>query len=158
MKAKSGLQILLSVTGTALAVYFQSILIPVLLLVVMMAVDYISGVCAAWNGGRLSSRIGIVGIVKKAGYLMVITVGMAVDYMVARVADEVGLTFTAAPIFGLMVTVWMILNECISILENLTELDVPIPLFLKRIIDRLAKTAEEEAGIVADSRKTDRDQ
>ena len=36
--------------------------------------------------------------------------------------------------FGLIVAVWLIINELISILENLSELGTPIPPFLVKIV------------------------
>jgi phage-related holin len=40
------------------------------------------------------------------------------------------------------VTIWLILNECISILENISEIGVPIPAFLVTLIQKLKKTTE----------------
>jgi phage-related holin len=47
--------------------------------------------------------------------------------------------------FGTLVTVWLILNEVVSILENLSEVGVPLPSFLKKITEKLKKTAEQTA-------------
>lgn len=61
------------------------------------------------------------------------------------------ISFTAANItvnynmwFGLLVAVWLIINEMISILENLSKLGVPIPEFLTKIIKRLKNSAERK--------------
>ena len=47
-------------------------------------------------------------------------------------------------LFGLIVTVWLIINELISILENLSKMDVPIPAFLTKIIKKLKTTVEDK--------------
>ena len=47
-------------------------------------------------------------------------------------------------LFGLIVTVWLIINELISILENLARIDVPIPAFLTKIIEKLKTTIEDK--------------
>ena len=44
----------------------------------------------------------------------------------------------------ILVTVWLIINELISVLENLSRMGVPIPNFLKKIIDRLKNTVDEK--------------
>ena len=44
--------------------------------------------------------------------------------------------------FGLLVTFWLVLNECISILENLSAIGVPLPPFLMKIVDKLKQTTE----------------
>jgi phage-related holin len=43
----------------------------------------------------------------------------------------------------MLVTIWLIINEMISILENLSKIGVPIPEFLKKIIGRLKNTVEK---------------
>ena len=40
-------------------------------------------------------------------------------------------------------TIWLVLNECISILENISEIGVPLPAFLLKIIEKLEKTVED---------------
>ena len=38
--------------------------------------------------------------------------------------------------------IWFILNECLSILENVASIGVPVPEFLLRLIKRLKAGAE----------------
>ena len=37
---------------------------------------------------------------------------------------------------------WLVLNECISILENISQLGVPLPSFLAALLQKLKSTAE----------------
>ena len=46
--------------------------------------------------------------------------------------------------FGISVAVWLIINEMISILENLSKLDVPIPVFLTKLIERLKISVDKK--------------
>ena len=48
------------------AAYFQELALPVVVLFLVMVMDYISGMVRAWTRGELCSRVGIMGIVKKA--------------------------------------------------------------------------------------------
>ena len=132
------------------AAYFQQILGPLIVLIIMMVIDYITGIAAAWVKRELSSRTGIVGIVKKIGYLCTIAVAVVVDYIIARAVITAKPELDGLNIFGLLVTIWLILNECISILENLSEIGVPLPAFLKAIVRRLKKTTEEKGNDAAD--------
>ena len=52
------------------AAYFQELALPVVVLFLVMVVDYVSGMVRAWTRGELCSRVGIMGIVKKAAYLL----------------------------------------------------------------------------------------
>lgn len=128
----------------AAAVYFRELLAPVIVLLIVMLIDYITGMTAAWTGGTLSSRAGIVGIIKKIGYLFAVAVAVVVDYVIQSAAVSAGLDLAGFYACGMLVTVWLILNECISILENLGEIGVPLPAFLMAIVKRLRQTAEKE--------------
>lgn len=128
---------------TGVGIYFRQLLFPAAALLAVMALDYVTGMADAWVSRTLSSGAGLVGIVKKLGYLAAVAVAVVVDYIIQSVAARAGLDlggFYAA--FGLLVTIWLILNECISILENLSSLGVPLPKFLISIVARLKKTTE----------------
>ena len=43
-----------------------------------------------------------------------------------------------------MVIVWLILNECISILENIDKIGVPVPDFLMSLVKRLKSNTEQK--------------
>ena len=48
---------------------------------------------------------------------------------------------------GLLVIVWLIINELISILENSGKIGVPMPDFLMKLLDRLKQTTEKKAEV-----------
>ena len=125
------------------AAYFHQLLGPLVILVIVMVADYITGMAAAWVTGTISSRQGILGIIKKCGYLFAVGVAVVVDYVIVEAAAGTGMDLGNFHIFGLLVTIWLALNECISILENLSEIGVPLPGFLSAIVKRLKKSAEK---------------
>ena len=67
----------------ALCAYGIQLLVPVLVLLVVMALDYITGMAKAWHAGELSSRVGLWGILKKVGYLVIVGVACVVDWLLA---------------------------------------------------------------------------
>lgn len=125
------------------AAYFHMLLGPLIVLAAVMLADYFTGIGAAWVAGTLSSRTGVLGIIKKIGYLFAVGVAVVVDYIIHTAAVGTGMDLGNFHIFGLLVTVWLILNECISILENLSEIGVPLPGFLVAIVKKLKKSAEK---------------
>lgn len=125
-----------------LTAYCKELLIPILLAAFVMFLDWASGVGVAWVKGNLSSRIGILGIIKKVAYAFIIAVGLVVDWIVRVAAAKVGIDAGTFYVFGLLVTVWIIINECISILENVDKLGVDVPPFLKKVIERLKSSTE----------------
>lgn len=98
--------------------------------------DYITGMISAAVRGELSSRIGIRGIAKKAGELILVIVANVMDSLVFK-GDSSS--------FRLMAILFLIGNEGISILENLREIGVPIPQkIMNRLLDMVCEEEEKE--------------
>lgn len=139
-----GIQAIISAALAAFASYLGALAVPIIVLMVMMVIDYLSGMSAAWSEGTLSSKLGAKGIVKKVGYMALIVVAMGVDYLIYSGIAAADINVGYNMWFGLLVAAWLIINEMISILENLGRLGVPIPEFLKKIIGRLKTSAERK--------------
>lgn len=120
------------------------ILFPVLgTLMLMMVVDYITGMLASkvealdHPGDKTygwTSKKGAKGIIKKVGYLCVIAVAMVVDFIIVRLSKELGYQMPVTAFFGLMVAVWYILNELLSIIENAGRMGANVPAWLSQYI------------------------
>ena len=132
-----------AITLAGAMTYLRELAVPVIILAVVMAVDYASGLVGAWVKRELSSRTGIIGIVKKLCYLLGVIVAIVADWVVMTAAEKIGVDFGGFYFFGLLVTIWLILNECIYILENISKIGVPLPAFLLKLIEKLKKTVEE---------------
>lgn len=152
-----GLQAVLTAAVTAFAVYFNAIAVPLIVLLVMMIIDYISGMSAAWREGTLNSKKGVDGIIKKVGYMALVAVAMGVDYLIFSGFAAVNVSVGFEMLFGILVAVWLIINEMISILENLSRLGVPIPQFLTKVVKRLRISAEGKADRITESEEEKND-
>lgn len=132
------------------------ILYPVLhILLGLMVIDYISGMMASkaeaadhpgdpaygWN-----SRKGAKGILKKFGYVCVITVAMVLDYIILCVSAQIGITVNTKAFFGLLVAVWYILNEMLSIVENAGRMGAAMPDWLLKYIAVLKDKIDDEGS------------
>lgn len=96
-------------------------------LIVFMGIDYISGVMLAVVNRKVSSAVGARGIFKKMMIMAFVGMGHLLDaYIIGQ-----GQMLQTAIIF------FYISNEGISILENTTELGLPIPQKLKDILVQL---------------------
>lgn len=137
------IQTTVSVAIGALAAYFNILLIPVLVLFAVMVIDYCTGMASAYKNKEIKSKTGLIGILKKLSYLILVCVGGVVDYLIGAGLATAGIEFSSY-YFGLIVAVWLIINELISILENLSELGTPIPKFLVNIVRRLKNTVESK--------------
>ena len=137
------------VLTTAMAVliaYLGHLVIPVIILAAVMLLDYGTGIAKAWVNGNLSSKLGIIGILKKLGYLAVVAVGMFIDWVIQAGVAQLHLDFKFDFLFAIIVIVWLILNELISILENVASIGAPVPKWLTKIITKLKDHTEEKAG------------
>lgn len=143
------IQATVSVALGALAAYFNVLLIPLIILICVMLIDYGTGMAEAYINKTLNSRIGVKGILKKLGYVVLVCVGGVVDYLICAGLATAGVEFSSY-YFGLIIAVWLIINELISILENLSEIGTPIPKFLVNIVHRLKNTVENKVNTDTD--------
>ena len=104
------------------------------ILVAAMTTDYVSGWIVAWCGrspktenGGLSSKIGFIGIAKKA-FIMILV-------LLATLLDRVIGGDTA--VFQSSLVLYYIANEGLSILENAGALGVPFPARLRGALEEL---------------------
>lgn len=98
-------------------------------LVFAMAIDYISGLLAAYinPGMKLDSRKGFRGIAKKIMILLLVSLAHFVD-------QATGQTFVQ------IVAIWFFLgNEGLSIVENAANAGLPIPQKLRDTLEQLSK-------------------
>lgn len=103
-------------------------------LVAFMVLDYISGILAAISVRKLSSKVGFKGIAKKLLILVFVSVGHITD---TYVLGGVPAAMTAVILF-------YIANEGISIVENATELGIPVPQKIKNVLEQIKNKSGED--------------
>ena len=137
------IQAVVSAVITGLLYYFGIVAVPIIILIVAMIIDYVTGMMSAWLNSELSSKKGIKGIVKKVSYLALVAVAMIVDWLIFQGLQQINVDLHYSVFFAVLVTVWLIINELISVLENLSRMGVPIPNFLKKMVNRLKNTVDD---------------
>lgn len=127
-------------------------LLPVLLvLLAVMVLDYITGMVKAGIAGTLNSTRGWQGLLKKLMYAVTVAIAMVADYLLYIGGSQIGIDMHESAYFGTLVSIWLIINECMSILENLSEIGVPMPGFLGRILQRVQDKVDETGNDMAES-------
>lgn len=123
--------------------------IPVFLLVGCNLIDYATGLVAAKyrQDGGISSYKSIRGIFKKIGMWLLIIVGSFMDILIQYAVECVGLGLTVPFVVATVVAVWLVVNEIISILENLIDIGVNMPPFLMPIVKYIKKQVEDKAKL-----------
>lgn len=133
-----------AVLGAGLVSYLGTLAVPMLVLLGVMLLDYITGMIKAYIRAELNSKFGIKGILKKLCYMAMVAVGAAVDYLLHGALKQAGIDLHIELFCGLLVTVWLIINELISVLENLAAIGVPGFPRLNRLLSRLKSTVNEK--------------
>ena len=137
------IQAAFAATVSAVSCYLGIVAVHIVVLICAMIIDYITGMSAAWYNSELSSKKGIKGIVKKISYLALVVVAMIIDWLISQGLQQINIDMAYNVFFAVLVAVWLIINELISTLENLSRIGVPIPNFLTKIINRLKNTVDE---------------
>lgn len=106
-------------------------------LVVLVVVDYITGVMCAINDKTLSSSVGFRGICRKVLIFLLVGIANILDVQVIGT----GSVLRTAVIF------FYISNEGISLLENAGHLGLPIPEKIKVVLEQLHDRAEKETEV-----------
>lgn len=105
--------------------------------------EVILRMAGAYINKTINSRIGIVVIVKKVLYFALVTVDIIADYLITSTFVQIHIDIGVNYCIGMSVTIWLIINELISILENLGEMGIPLPDFLIKIVNRLKNTVDK---------------
>ena len=103
-------------------------------LLVLIAVDYATGIMCAIIEKKLSSEIGFRGIFKKVLILVLVGIGNALDQYVLGTGE----TVRTAVIF------FYASNEGVSLLENAARIGLPIPEKLRQILAQLHERGSEK--------------
>ena len=103
-------------------------------LIVLMSLDYISGVMCAIVDRKLSSAIGFRGICKKVLILMLVGVANIVDIHVVG---------TGSALRGAVICFYMS-NEALSLFENAAHIGLPIPDKLREALAQLHGRKDED--------------
>lgn len=133
---------------------FNSILYAsLIILFFLMIIDYLSEMLASKKEALehpndplygWSSKKSAIGIYKKVGYVISICVAVSTDYIITKYLEELNYTYKANTAFGVLVAIWYVLNELLSIVENAGRMGAPIPEFLKKIISQLKNNIDDK--------------
>lgn len=132
--------------------WLGTLAIPVYILVACNVIDYVTGITAACvKKEQVSSYKGILGIAKKVFMYLLVLVGVFVDFMLQYMFKNLNIPISLPFVVGCIVACWLVLNEMLSILENLNEIGVPMPPFLMPLVERIRGTVEKKGEDIKDN-------
>ena len=100
-------------------------------LIIVIVIDYLTGIASAIYNKELSSKIGFKGIIKKFCYLLIVALSVVID----NLTDQSGLIRT-------LVIYFFVANDGLSIIENMAEMGVKLPEKLIDALEQIKKKGE----------------
>lgn len=100
-------------------------------LLIVMIIDYLTGVASAIYNKKLSSAIGFKGIIKKFCYLLIVALSVVIDNLTGQ-----------SGVIRTLVIYFLVSNDGISIIENMAELNIKLPSKLIDVLEQLKKKGE----------------
>ena len=97
-------------------------------LLIVIVIDYATGILSAIYNKQINSKVGFKGILKKFSYLLIIALSVIVD----NILGQSGTIRT-------LVIYFFVANDGISILENVAEMNIPLPPKLLETLEQIKK-------------------
>lgn len=130
---QSAIKSILSAVATTLLFILGGWDIALQSLIIIMIIDYLTGIGKSYVAKKLNSNKGFRGIVKKLAMLGIVAIAVIID----RLIGDTGLIRT-------FIIYYLVANEGLSIIENLGEMDIIVPEFLKNKLEQLKDKGDKQ--------------
>lgn len=110
------------------------------ILLIVIGLDYLTGVACAFKNKTISSSIGYKGLVKKATIFIIVILAAQMDRMVG-IENHLFRNCTAF---------FFTVNDALSIMENAGKMGMKLPAFLKSALVKLQQQTEIKGNDVLD--------
>lgn len=101
-------------------------------LLIVIVIDYISGVSSAIYNKKLSSKVGLKGIIKKFCYLCIVALSVVIDNLLGQ-----------SGMIRSLVIYFFVANDGLSIIENMADMNIKLPKKLIDALEQIKKKGEE---------------
>ena len=100
-------------------------------LLIVIVIDYITGIASAVYNKELSSKIGFKGIIKKFCYILVVALSVVIDNLLG-----------SSGLIRSLVIYFFVANDGISIIENMAEMNIKLPQKLIESLEQIRNKGE----------------
>ena len=100
-------------------------------LLIVIVIDYLTGIASAIYNKELSSKAGFKGIIKKFSYLLVVALSVVIDNLLGQ-----------SGLIRSLVIYFFVANDGLSIIENMAEMNVKLPQKLIDALEQIKKKGE----------------
>lgn len=95
-------------------------------LLIVIVIDYLTGIASAIYNKELSSKVGFKGIIKKFSYLLVVALSVVIDNLLGQ-----------SGVIRSLVIYFFVANDGLSIIENMAEMNVKLPQKLIEALEQI---------------------
>ena len=100
-------------------------------LLIVIVIDYLTGIGSAIYNNELSSKIGLKGIIKKFCYLLIVALSVVIDNLLGQ-----------SGLIRSLVIYFFVANDGLSIIENMAKMNVKLPQKLIDALEQIKKKGE----------------
>ena len=97
-------------------------------LIIVIIIDYLTGIASAIYNKELSSKVGFKGIIKKFCYLLVVALSVVIDNLLGQ-----------SGLIRSLIIYFFVANDGLSIIENMAEMNVKLPQTLIDALEQIEK-------------------
>ena len=131
---------------TGLAASFWSLYGAIIICVfVAIIMDFVTGIVSSLaTGEKISSEVGYKGFWKKMALILALAFGIFLDAFIPIMVGVIALEIPFAMPIGTIVGCYIVINEAISIVENINKAAPgTLPKWIKRMLEGSKKTLDE---------------
>lgn len=131
---------------SGLVASFWGIYGPVIICVLFaICMDVVSGLVASMaSGEKISSKVGWIGFWKKMALILALAFGIFMDSFIPILLGTISLELPFTMPIGTIVGCYIVINEAISIIENINQAaPTALPKWIKKILEGAGKTIDD---------------
>lgn len=108
--------------------------------------DYITGTLKAKVNKVENSHKGLLGIIKKICYWILIFISFLISYLLVEIGAKLNINLDFIMLFGWFTLACLIINESRSIIENLIEIGIEVPEILTKGLNAYYNIIEKKTN------------
>lgn len=138
----------LSIISTTLTSFFGIEWILFLGYLILNILDYVTGTIKSKVTHTESSNKGLLGILKKVCYWILIGISFLISYLLMQLGGKLNINLEFIMIFGWFTLACLIINESRSIIENLIEIGIEVPEILTKVLNIYYNILEKKSNVI----------
>mgnify|MGYP005784725507 CR=1 FL=1 len=112
--------------------------------------DYITGTLKAKINKTENSNKGLLGIIKKVCYWILIFISFLISYLLVQIGTKLNINLNFIMLFGWFTLACLIINESRSIIENLIEIGIEVPEILAKGLNTYYNILEKKSNTLTE--------